>query len=199
MAVVFNILRPRQDGRHFVDDIFKCILLNEDILISINISLKFLPRGQLNNFPAWPNHELVLKISYSTLMLCPSYCCGIFIFMELCSTIETINPFLLEKKRRCDVAFMEPMHRNKTNITYLLGKKFRIQNSIERIQIEKIGSAYIYIHISYISYTCHIHISWSFHLGSAYLHIVVLGIFTTEFDIWWNHFPWLRLWLCIYS
>ena len=118
---------------------------------------------------------------------------------EVGSSNGPINPFLLEKKRRCDVAFMEPMHRNKTNITYLLGKKFRIQNSVERIQIEKIGSAYIYIHISYISYTCHIHISWSFHLGSAYLHIVVLGIFTTEFDIWWNHFPWLRLWLCIYS
>ena len=24
-----NILRPRQDGRHFADDIFKCIFLNE--------------------------------------------------------------------------------------------------------------------------------------------------------------------------
>ena len=29
-----NILRPRQDGRHFSDDIFKCIVLNENVKIS---------------------------------------------------------------------------------------------------------------------------------------------------------------------
>ena len=28
---VFNTLRPRQDGRHFPDDIFKCIFLNENV------------------------------------------------------------------------------------------------------------------------------------------------------------------------
>ena len=27
----FNTLRPRQDGRHFPDDIFKCIFLNENV------------------------------------------------------------------------------------------------------------------------------------------------------------------------
>ena len=26
-----NTLRPRQNGRHFADDIFKCIFLNENI------------------------------------------------------------------------------------------------------------------------------------------------------------------------
>ena len=26
-----NKLRPRQDGRHFPDDIFKCIFLNENV------------------------------------------------------------------------------------------------------------------------------------------------------------------------
>ena len=46
-----NTLRPRQNGRHFPDDIFKLIFLNENILISINISLTFIPRGPINNIP----------------------------------------------------------------------------------------------------------------------------------------------------
>ena len=47
-----NTLRPRQNGRHFPDDIFKCIFLNENISISIDISLKFAHKGQINNNPA---------------------------------------------------------------------------------------------------------------------------------------------------
>ena len=48
----FNTLRPRQNGRHFPDDIFKCIFLNENVWISIAVSLKFVPRGPINNIPA---------------------------------------------------------------------------------------------------------------------------------------------------
>ena len=47
-----NTLRPRQIGRHFPDDIFKCIFLNEFKWISIEISLKFVPKGPINNTPA---------------------------------------------------------------------------------------------------------------------------------------------------
>ena len=47
-----NTLRPRQNGQHFPDDIFKCIFLNENISISINISLKLAHKGQINNNPA---------------------------------------------------------------------------------------------------------------------------------------------------
>ena len=47
-----NTLRPRQNGRHFPDDIFKCIFLNENIWISLKIPLKFVPRGPINNSPA---------------------------------------------------------------------------------------------------------------------------------------------------
>ena len=47
-----NTLRPRQHCRHFPDDIFKCIFLNENIWISIKISLKFVPKGPINNIPA---------------------------------------------------------------------------------------------------------------------------------------------------
>ena len=32
-CVVVNTLRPRQNGRHFADDIFKCIFLNENVWI----------------------------------------------------------------------------------------------------------------------------------------------------------------------
>ena len=47
----FNTLRPRQDGRHLTDNIFKHIFFNEDMWISINISFKFVPKGQINNIP----------------------------------------------------------------------------------------------------------------------------------------------------
>ena len=43
--------RPRQNGRHFPDDIFKCVFVIENILISIKISLKFIPKGPINNIP----------------------------------------------------------------------------------------------------------------------------------------------------
>ena len=48
----FNTLRPRQNGRHFADDNFKHIFLNENARISIEISLKFVPKGPMNNIPA---------------------------------------------------------------------------------------------------------------------------------------------------
>ena len=47
-----NTLRPRQNGRHFADDIFNRIFLNENALISIKSSLKFVPKGPINNIPA---------------------------------------------------------------------------------------------------------------------------------------------------
>ena len=47
-----NTLRPRQNGRHFADDIFKCIFLNENVSIAIKISLKFVPKGPIKNIPA---------------------------------------------------------------------------------------------------------------------------------------------------
>ena len=49
---VLNTLRPRQNGRHFADDTFKRIFMNENVRISINISLKLVPKGLINNIPA---------------------------------------------------------------------------------------------------------------------------------------------------
>ena len=47
-----NTLRPRQNGCHFRDNIFKYIFLNENVWISIKISLKFVPKGPINNIAA---------------------------------------------------------------------------------------------------------------------------------------------------
>ena len=46
-------LRPRKNGRHFADDIFKCIFLNETVWIPIEISQKFVPKGSINNIPSF--------------------------------------------------------------------------------------------------------------------------------------------------
>ena len=47
-----DTLRPRQNGRLFADDTFKRIFLNENIRISTKNSLKFVPKGLINNIPA---------------------------------------------------------------------------------------------------------------------------------------------------
>ena len=74
---VFNILRLRQNGWHFPDDIFKLIFLNENVWILIKILLKFVPKGPINNIPAllqimawrWPGDKpLSEPIMVSLLM-----------------------------------------------------------------------------------------------------------------------------------
>ena len=52
IRALINTLRRRQNGRHFADDIFKCIFFNENVWILIKISLKFVPKGPINNIPA---------------------------------------------------------------------------------------------------------------------------------------------------
>ena len=47
--VVVNSLRPRQNRRHFADDVFKCNFLNANVWILTKISLKFVPKGPINN------------------------------------------------------------------------------------------------------------------------------------------------------
>ena len=49
---VINTLKSRWNSRQFADDIFKSIFVNENVWISINISHKFLPKGQINNILA---------------------------------------------------------------------------------------------------------------------------------------------------
>ena len=48
---MLNSSPPGQNGHHFADDTFKRIFLNENVRISIEISLKFVPKGPINNIP----------------------------------------------------------------------------------------------------------------------------------------------------
>ena len=76
-----NTLRPRQNGRHFADDTFKRIFMNENVRISINISLKFVPKGLINNIPtlvqimAWrrPGDK---PLSEPMMISLPTHICG---------------------------------------------------------------------------------------------------------------------------
>ena len=47
-----NTLRPKQNDRQFPNDIVKWIFLNENVWMSIKISLKFVPKVPINNIPA---------------------------------------------------------------------------------------------------------------------------------------------------
>ena len=40
---MINLPPPEQNGRHFVDDIFRCVFVDEKFCILIKISLKFVP------------------------------------------------------------------------------------------------------------------------------------------------------------
>ena len=78
-------LRPKQNGRHSVDDIFHSIFFNEDELISIKMSLKFVPNGPFYSIPTlllikglasngrqaiiWINYGLVFCYIYTSLGL----------------------------------------------------------------------------------------------------------------------------------
>ena len=71
-----------QNGRHFADNIFRCIFVNEKIYILTKISLKFVPKGPLDNKPSigldnglapnkrqaiiWTNAELIHWHIYGT-------------------------------------------------------------------------------------------------------------------------------------
>ena len=47
-----NTLGPRQNGRHFPDGNFKCILFDKNAYISIDVPLKFVTKSPINNIPA---------------------------------------------------------------------------------------------------------------------------------------------------
>ena len=44
-----NPSSPGQNGRHFADDILRCIFVNEKFCIVILIQLKFVPKGPIDN------------------------------------------------------------------------------------------------------------------------------------------------------
>ena len=77
---IINTLRPRQNGRRFADDTLRLIFFNENVRISTKISLKFVPKGLINNIPAlvqimaWrrPGDE---PLSESMILSLPTHIC----------------------------------------------------------------------------------------------------------------------------
>ena len=75
-----NTLRLRQNGHHFPDDIVKSIFLNENVLISTKIPLKFIPKSPINNIPAlvqimvcrWPGDK---QLSEPMMVDLPTHIC----------------------------------------------------------------------------------------------------------------------------
>ena len=69
-----------QNGRHFADDISKCIFLNENVSIGIKISLKFVTKGPIYSMPAlvqtlaWhrPGYK---RLSEPMMVSLPTYIC----------------------------------------------------------------------------------------------------------------------------
>ena len=67
-----NTLRPRRNRRHFADDIFKCIFLNENEWISLRISLKFVSNVPINDITSsfqimawhWPGDKPLWWLVY---------------------------------------------------------------------------------------------------------------------------------------
>ena len=43
------VISPGQNGRRFTDHMFRCIFVNQKFCIFIQISLKFVPKGQIDN------------------------------------------------------------------------------------------------------------------------------------------------------
>ena len=52
VVLTVSTLRPGEIGRHFPDNALESIFLNENVRISIKISLNFVPRGPITNIPA---------------------------------------------------------------------------------------------------------------------------------------------------
>ena len=52
ISIVPDINTLRQKSFHFPNDIFKSIILNEKVYVSIKISLNLFPMGPINNIPA---------------------------------------------------------------------------------------------------------------------------------------------------
>ena len=75
-----NTLKPRQNGRRFSDDVFNCIVLNENAWIFFKISLNFVLKGPINNIPALDQTMAWRRagdkpLSESIMIILPTHIC----------------------------------------------------------------------------------------------------------------------------
>ena len=98
MVCYINTLRPRQNGRHFADDVFKCIFLNGNLWISIKISLKFVPKGPINNIPALVQIMVWRRTGDKPLSVFFYHSIFLLIFLyEKCCILIQISPKFVPK------------------------------------------------------------------------------------------------------
>ena len=67
IAFQINTLKPRRNGRHFADDILKCIFLDENVCILIKISFKFLSNGPINTTVALVQIMVWCRLDYQRI------------------------------------------------------------------------------------------------------------------------------------
>ena len=70
-----NTLRPRQDRRHFADDIFTCIFFNENGCILIKFSLKHVRKGSNDNNPALVQIMAWRRLSEQMMIILQTHIC----------------------------------------------------------------------------------------------------------------------------
>ena len=134
-----NTWRPRQNRRHFPDDIFKRISLNETVWISLKISLKFVPRVPINNIPAlvqmmawrWPGDKpLSEPMMVSSLThICVTRPQWVIIIITWWWVLYSCRSSLLRQKSPC--FDRKSPSGNSCCWTYPLNKIFRAKIAIE--------------------------------------------------------------------
>ena len=100
-----NTLRPRQYGRCSAANISKCIFFNENMKISIEFSMKFVPKGSINKIPtldqitAW--HQQGSKPLSEPMMVyrCIYASLGLNELMKNCSLLTLCHIFILKGKK----------------------------------------------------------------------------------------------------
>ena len=92
----YETLRQRQNGRHFADDTFKSIFLNENIRISPKMSRKFVPKGPIGTYKLL--YEAVMVSLLTHKCVTRPHCIKCFFFVkdggeggDLCHKYSTLR------------------------------------------------------------------------------------------------------------
>ena len=115
-----NTLRPRRNGQHFTDDIFKGIFLNENVWILIKLSL-FFPKDRINNIPAlvqimaWRRRG-DKPLSEPIMVSLPTHICVTRPQRVNRKTMEAFGAISYSRFPHADTHFMHTQHRNPKHV-----------------------------------------------------------------------------------
>ena len=123
--LINNTLRPKQDGRHFADDIFTCIFFIENCCILIKFSLKYVRKGPIDNnralvqIMAW-RRSGDKPVSEAIMISLPTHIC-----VTWPQWVETNDPVMEIKRFPYYCPFVMGYHRS-SMMTSLNGNIFRV-------------------------------------------------------------------------